>query len=80
MYEPRYYWREGMDSKPPIESYQGQSQMMQPPNIVQRISSVVKAHLPSLQAIMNQVVTSNGGVRGEVKTRRSRSRERSRSR
>ena len=46
----RYYWRE-MESKPP-EVY---VQPYQPPNLLQRISGLIKSQLPSLQSIMMQV-------------------------
>lgn len=53
-YEQRYYWRE-MESKPP-EVY---AQQYQPPNLLQRISGLIKSQLPSLQSVMMQVSSSS---------------------
>lgn len=73
VYDQRYYWRE-MDSKPP-ELY---AQQYQPPNLLQRISGLIKSQLPVLHSIMMQV--NSGSVPRERELKRERSRSRSRSR
>lgn len=53
-YDQRYYWRE-MDSKPQ-EVYPPQQYQPPPlPNLLQRISGLIKSQLPYLQSISMQV-------------------------
>lgn len=75
VYDQRNYWRE-MESKH-AEAYM---QQYQPPNLVQRISGLIKSQLQSLQSIMMHVSSSSVAHEREREHKRERSRSRSRSR